>query len=171
NLAFRRSAYLQIGGFTALPDTLVEDFALIQAVRRFTALKCRFYLIPESVVVSRPAETLPDLYFQRRRWSTGVRHAPPMGLLLMSIAFAAHAAPLFAFFRTPWAVALLVPKAVVDLLLIRRAQKAAQVAAPLRKFLAFEVYFIIYTLVLPFLMLLDRRIRWKDARYTIGRSA
>lgn len=165
NLAFRRQAYEQVGGYEGIRDSLVEDFALINAVRRQTAWRFAFYPSPASMVRSVPAATLADLYRQRRRWSTGVSQTPPFGSLLMIAAAAAHLTLLIGLLTTPWAFAALAAKTALDGLMIGRAAKRLHVCAPMSYLLLFEVYFILYTLVMPLLMLVDRKIVWKDAQF------
>ncbi len=165
NLAVRREDYEAVGGYERLPNTLVEDFSLIDAVRR-RGRRCCFLPAPETVVRSAPTAGLRDLYRQRRRWMTGIDRAPIFGLGLMAAAFAAHLGLIVAFGRPLLGLAVFAAKAVVDRLLIERTCRLADVRCPKGRFLLFEVYYIAYTLLLPLFMAVDRTVVWKDERYS-----
>jgi cellulose synthase/poly-beta-1,6-N-acetylglucosamine synthase-like glycosyltransferase len=168
NLAFRRQVYEQVGGYTRLGDSLVEDFALINAIRRETTWRCLFYPSPASTVCSTPAATLRELYRQRRRWTTGVGVAPPAGLALMAIAAATHLSLLAGLLFSPWAFLGIIFKAAVDWVMIRCTSRILQVQTPGGRFILFEIYFMLYTIIMPVLMLFDRKIVWKDAQFDAG---
>jgi cellulose synthase/poly-beta-1,6-N-acetylglucosamine synthase-like glycosyltransferase len=167
NLAFRRQAYEQVGGYVRLDDSLVEDFALINAFRRETSWRCHFYPSPASTMRSAPALTLRELYQQRRRWTTGVGAAPPVGLALMTIATATHLSLLVDLLFSPWAFFGISLKAAIDFILIRRTSRILQWQTP-RHFILYEIYFMLYTVIMPVLMLFDRKIVWKDTQFDAG---
>ncbi|OGB99379.1 hypothetical protein A2V82_06080 [candidate division KSB1 bacterium RBG_16_48_16] len=164
NLAFRRDAYDEVGGYLGIDSSLVEDFSLINAIRRKTAWRIVFSTSPGAIISSYPEKTLKQFYFQRRRWATGVSKILTFGKILMGTTIAAHA--------TIFAVALLhgVSLAVgfgailllADLFFLSRALAIFCRKDLFLYFLGFEAIYFLYTLVLPVLSLFDRNIRWKD---------
>lgn len=162
NLAFRREVYEAVGGYLQLEDSYVEDFALINAINRKTVWRCVFYAHPDNRVFTHPAESLAHLYQQRKRWATGISHARPFGWLIMSTGFVAHVVVLTVLFTAPAAALMcLVLMGTIDALLLHRA--SALLDSPVRKrdILGFKLYYVLYTILLPLLLLLDRRIVWK----------
>jgi len=162
NLAFRRQAYDQVGGFLQIEDSLIEDFALINAVRNKTSWRCSFIADPETTVVSRPASTLNELYNQRKRWGTGIRRAPFFGLLLMGVVFTTHLLSLIALLYSPLILFAVVGKIVADWCIIRKTSHRLSQSIKFQECLLFEGFYFLYSIFLPFLFLVDRRFVWKD---------
>lgn len=70
NLALRREAYDDAGGYAALPRTIVEDCAIVQAISRkgtWNAVMAH----PEAAVETEPVPRVSSFFRQRARWSTG----------------------------------------------------------------------------------------------------
>ena len=101
NMAVRRSAYEQVGGYRAIRDSLVEDFALIDAIEKQTEWQCRFYASPYSIVRTHPATSWRRLYEQRKRWSLGIVGARPFGWWIMTSGFLLHFFILLSFVFCP----------------------------------------------------------------------
>jgi len=166
NLAIRREAYDAIGGYRSLPGSVVEDFALVDAVQRRSPWTCRFYAAPRAAITTRPAKNLKELYNQRKRWSMGISGARPFGWLIMGVAFLTHLLLVSALFISPLfaAVALFV-KAAGDQRLFEKSSRLLQRKTSIKDRIIFQPYFIVYSLVLPVLLLFDRRIVWKGEAF------
>ncbi len=166
NMAFRRRAYEQVGGYPALGHCLIEDFALLNAISRRTGWRVRITAASETAVISLPVNSLSALYQQRRRWALGIRQVRPFGKLLMVTSFLAHLGVAAALFCClPAALAALALLLAGDLAVCRKMTRATGKTALLRHFPAFEFFYFSYNLFLPLLILLDRRIRWKDQSF------
>jgi len=169
NMAFRRSAYLAVGGYPALGHSLIEDFALLDAISRTSRWRVRVTPAPEASVVSLPVATLPAFYRQRRRWALGVRQVRLFGKLLMGTSLVSRAGLLVALccgHPAPWAtVAALLVLLAGDFAICRKIARATGQGGLLRYFPAFELFYFTYGLCLPLLLPFDRRIRWKDQTY------
>ncbi len=86
NMAVTREAYLATGGYEAIEFSIVEDYALFQAIlSRGYAFVQAFR--PGLVSVSEPAPTFSQLLRQRKRWVKGAMQAP----LLIRLTFYASA--------------------------------------------------------------------------------
>jgi cellulose synthase/poly-beta-1,6-N-acetylglucosamine synthase-like glycosyltransferase len=86
NMAVTRKAYQATGGYEAIEFSIVEDYALFQAIlSRGYAFVQAFR--PGLVSVSEPAPTFPQLLQQRKRWVKGAMQAP----LLIRLTFYASA--------------------------------------------------------------------------------
>jgi 1,2-diacylglycerol 3-beta-glucosyltransferase len=75
NMLVTRAAYRATGGYEALPFTIVEDFALFEAVNA-QGYGFRQLFEPAVRASSLPASSWAALLRQRRRWSRGVAALP-----------------------------------------------------------------------------------------------
>jgi cellulose synthase/poly-beta-1,6-N-acetylglucosamine synthase-like glycosyltransferase len=162
NMAIRRHAYDQVGGYREIRDSLVEDFALINAIEKQTTWQCRFYASPHSVVRTQPAASWRQLYEQRKRWSLGIVGARPFGWLIMTTAFLLHVFILLSFIFCPiCALISLSIKMATDLLIFKQSSARLNESFKIQFIFLFQLYYIFSSLVLPILLLFDRRIHWK----------
>jgi 1,2-diacylglycerol 3-beta-glucosyltransferase len=164
NLAFRRAAYDEVGGYLGIDSSLVEDFSLINAIQRKTAWRILFSTSPEAMISSYPEKTLRQFYFQRRRWATGVSKVLTFGKILMGTTIAAHTAILAIafFYSVKLAFGFGGILLLADLFFLARALTIFCRKDLLLYFLGFEAIYFLYSLALPILSLFDRNIRWKD---------
>lgn len=71
NLAYRRAAFDDAGGFTRIASRVSgDDVLLVQLVRKHTRWKIRFASSPDAFNTSRPESTLRDFLHQRMRWAS-----------------------------------------------------------------------------------------------------
>lgn len=71
NLAYRRSAFDEVGAFSRIGHRVSgDDVLLLQLIRKRTSWKIRFAASEQAYNVSRPEETLSDLLNQRKRWAS-----------------------------------------------------------------------------------------------------
>lgn len=167
NLSFRRTAYLELGGYQKIPFSVTEDFVLFQAIvglRKWTYL-CP--IDPKVLVTSKPCPTWKALLRQKHRWGTGGRGMNIRGLMVMSVGFGLHAAILLgAFLSTPWIiVAAIGTKVLGDYLFLRTVLTRLRRRDLLRFFLPFAGFFFSYVLLLPFIVFLGGPVRWKGRSY------
>ncbi|NQV41528.1 MAG: glycosyltransferase [Candidatus Marinimicrobia bacterium] len=96
NLAFKRSHFTAIGGFTGDPDqTIGDDFYLVQKIAKLKGVTAKFSWNPKSFVTTSPAETVSAFYWQRKRWasdSRGLHHKDPLFFLFLASAFVLNTA-------------------------------------------------------------------------------
>jgi len=167
NMAFRRTAYEEIGGYRALGGSLIEDFVLIHALAQKTCWRISFQCHPGSTIHSQPPSSLQGLYQQRKRWGLGIRMVRPFGKLLMISSFFAHIAVLAGLllnlrFGVPGLVAMM----GVDLFICWRGARRLNRLDLLRDFFGFELFYFIYTVFLPLALILSSRVAWKNQVYT-----
>jgi len=56
-------------------------------------------------------------------------------------------------------------KIAIDLFVLVPLHQRLGLKKNLKYFLVFEIYYIIYVLVLPFAILLSKKVKWKDRVY------
>ena len=168
NMAFRRRAYDAVGGYAALGHSLIEDFALLNAISRTSTWKVAVSADPRAAVRSAPMQTLAGLYRQRRRWALGIRQVRPFGKFLMVTSFLAHLGVIAGLISAPPAgLAALLLLLAGDLLICCAMTRATGSRQLLRHFPGFELLYFGYMLLLPLLIIIDRRIRWKGQNFPV----
>ncbi|MFH1942915.1 MAG: glycosyltransferase [bacterium] len=71
NLAYRRQAFDQVGGFSRIGHRVSgDDILLLQLVHKKTFWKIRFAPSRKGFNTSEPEKTLRDLFNQRKRWTS-----------------------------------------------------------------------------------------------------
>ena len=168
NMGVRRRAYEAVGGYRALPFSVTEDYTLFRAVQTETPYSVHFPLDPGLLNRTAPLPSLGAIFRQRRRWARGGLKASAFVYAVYGATYAAHLAPLLACALSPLlGLGLFAAKAGADAALchagLPRGQRpsAGRFAAG---FALFEAYFYAYLFLVPALLALQPRIRWKGRK-------
>ncbi|HNW59535.1 MAG TPA: glycosyltransferase [bacterium] len=71
NLAYRRKAFLEVGGYTRVAHRVSgDDVLLMQLIRRHPAYRVVFASQPQAFASSTPQPTLSEFINQRKRWAS-----------------------------------------------------------------------------------------------------
>ncbi len=168
NFAFRRAAYLQVGGFEKLGFSVTEDFALMEAVRKRTAYKIRHTIDIKNAIYSHPVASVADFFRQRLRWVHGGKKARPWGIFILSFSVIAHLIVLLSFLAAPlnWAVwAALGIFCLTDALILHPVLKKLKLQKLWLTFPAFEGFYWAYLLIFSVLYFLPLKVRWKGRAF------
>jgi cellulose synthase/poly-beta-1,6-N-acetylglucosamine synthase-like glycosyltransferase len=166
NMSYRKSVYKETGGYENLPFSVTEDSLLLHAINRLKKYKIIYPLDKDSLVTSAPCSTLRELYRQKKRWSIGGLDVPLYSFFLMGTAFFANLCLLLTpLFFTPVWLYLAVFKIAIDFFLLYPVHKELSITKNLRYFFSFELYYIIYAVVIPFVVLFSRKVIWKNREY------
>ena len=166
NMSFRKKAYKEIGGFENLPFSVTEDFLLLKSINKFGRYKLISALNQNSLVISQPESTLSELFKQKKRWAVGGIDTPPSGVVLMLTAFLNNLFLLMTpfFISANW-IYLVLFKIAIDLFVLVPVHHKLGLVKNLKYFLVFEIYYIIYVVVLPFAIMFNKKVKWKDRVY------
>jgi cellulose synthase/poly-beta-1,6-N-acetylglucosamine synthase-like glycosyltransferase len=168
NMTFRRSVYNAVGGFEAIGFTVNEDHDLMKAILKKTDYKPRYICDKDGPVTSLPMAGFTRFIKQRLRWMVGGLNARPFAYLLVGLSFIVHSAMAILMFAGPWntvsgtAVGLILG---IDYFLLKRSMKNLQLAISPWQFLAYEVFYIIYSHILVLLLPFSRKVKWKGRKY------
>jgi 1,2-diacylglycerol 3-beta-glucosyltransferase len=168
NLTFRRRAYDEVGGYRKLPFSVTEDFALFTAITRRTNWKYTYLVSPESLVMSLPCGTIKELLEQKQRWAVGGLDMKLKGLVLMGLGFTVNALLIaVAFLGLPLLSVLSIwcLKVAADFALLAIPLVRLRSSSFLKFFPAFEVYYFLYLLALPFIAFSGRKVSWKGREF------
>jgi cellulose synthase/poly-beta-1,6-N-acetylglucosamine synthase-like glycosyltransferase len=168
NFSFRKKAYDEIGGYRKIKFSVTEDFALFKAITHSGRWEYRYPFERETLVFSIACSSVRELYRQKRRWGVGGKDMPPSALMMMVIAFCFHALLLFGIFVSIDQKLLLLGllgKVIGDLVLLSIPLSRTRQLAQLKYFWLFELYFMLYVLLLPFAVFLGGRVVWKGRKF------
>ncbi|MFA6598928.1 MAG: glycosyltransferase [Ignavibacteriaceae bacterium] len=166
NMSFRKSAYNEVGGYENLPFSVTEDFNLLFAIHKLKKYKIIYPLDINGLVTTLPCPDLKTLYRQKKRWGVGGMKAPLRGFLIMSLGWVAHLSIiLLPFFYTSAGLSLLFFKLIIDFLFLFFVLNELKLTSTLKYFFAFEIYYILYVVLLPFAVLPSRKVLWKGREY------
>jgi cellulose synthase/poly-beta-1,6-N-acetylglucosamine synthase-like glycosyltransferase len=166
NMSFRKRAYEETGGFEKLSFSVTEDFLLLISINKLKKYSVIYPLNKDTLVISKPALSLKELFNQKKRWAVGGIDTPPLGMALMLWAFLNNLFLLMTpfFFSAVW-LYLVLFKIAIDFFLLLPIHQRLGLQKNLKYFPVFEIYYIIYVLVLPFAVLFNKRVKWKDRVY------
>ena len=167
NLSFRRSAYDQVGGYRKLKFSVTEDYTVVQAIVGSHKWKYLYPIDLKHLVESKSCPDFESLIRQKHRWGKGGLDMKPAGLAIMIIGFFMHFSPFVMLF---WggvlqAASALMIKFIADYVFLYQILNSLERKEDLRWFYWFEIYFIIYVLLLPFLVFFGGKVKWKGREF------
>jgi cellulose synthase/poly-beta-1,6-N-acetylglucosamine synthase-like glycosyltransferase len=167
NLSVRRSAYEAVGGYRSIPFSVTEDYALFHAVTGQTAYRAVFPLDAKTLVRSKPCVTWRELYRQKKRWFLGGRGMEARQILIFGIPYLLNVlflvAPLGGLSSVFWWSAGL--KVFSDFLMTLPSLLTFHRSSLLRSFLLYEIYFYVYVLIFPVIVIVGKPVIWKERSF------
>ncbi|MBN2413852.1 glycosyltransferase [candidate division KSB1 bacterium] len=172
NMAFRRKTYNDVGGFEKISNNLVEDIALLLEIHKSSQWGIKFSFSPHSLLHSIPAPNLKEYYNQRKRWASGIRIVHSFGILLLTVSVLAHILTVLVLLwsHSITALAGIILLSVTDFAVLNRASRLLGRTDLLRYVFIFEIYYFIYTILLPIFLLFDKKTSWKDRQYSLKKN-
>ena len=166
NMSFRKKAYEETGGFENLPFSVTEDFLLLNSIHKINKYKVIYPLNKDSLVISEPAINFSELFNQKKRWAVGGKDAPTLGIFLMFISFLTNLFLLMTpfFFSAAW-LYLAFFKIVIDYFVLLPVHQRLGLQKNLKYFPVFQIYYILYIIILPFALIFSKKVVWKGRKY------
>lgn len=166
NMSYRKSAYDEVGGYENLPHSVTEDFTLMNAIYNLKKYKVIFPVDDQTLVTSIPCRTLKSLIRQKKRWGVGGLGVPFRGFVIMFWGFMANLLVLLTpvFISTAW-IYLVVFKVALDFFLLYPVHIKLGIKKNLKYFFHFEVYYLLYVVLLPLIVLPNKKVIWKGREY------
>ena len=166
NMSYRKSVYKEIGGYQNLPFSVTEDSLLLHTMNSLKKYKIIYPLDKRALVTSAPCRNLKELYRQKKRWSVGGLDVPKYSFAVMGISFITNVClfvtPLF--FSPVW-LYLVVFKFAIDFFVLYPVHRELGILKNLKYFFSFQIYYIIYAVLTPFVLLFSRKVVWKNREY------
>jgi len=167
NLSFRKAAYEDVGGYRKIPFSVTEDFMLFQSIVKTGKWNYLCPIDPKVLVISQPCSSWKELMRQKHRWGKGGLDMRLSGFSIMAIGFGLNALMLLSILvgGPLFALGAILFKMVGDYSFLRTVLTKLGRLDLLRYFLAFQSYFLLYVLLLPFIVVFGGRVVWKGRKY------
>jgi cellulose synthase/poly-beta-1,6-N-acetylglucosamine synthase-like glycosyltransferase len=166
NLSFARKAYDETGGYENIPFSVTEDYMLMKCIAALNKYEILFPCDPNMNVFSKGCANLKELIHQKKRWAAGAKDASVYGIFVLAISFLNNLGVLLvALFFSPVWLYLAVFKCVIDYYFLAPACKKAGVQLKFRYFILFEIYYLLYVVILPIMFLFNKNVLWKGRKY------
>jgi cellulose synthase/poly-beta-1,6-N-acetylglucosamine synthase-like glycosyltransferase len=168
NYGFRKIIYDQIGGFQKIGFSLTEDMVLLNAVATYTTYDILYPLTRESMIQSLPLNHIKDFLQQRKRWLSGGLKAPRWGWVLMSTSLLVHLLVIINLLLYNLNISVfsgLLLIMGIDFSLLWRLISKSGFAKLKRYFIAFEIFYFFYTILLFISVFFPGRIPWKERSF------
>lgn len=166
NMSYRKKAYDEVGGYEKLPFSVTEDFILLNAIKKLGKYKILFPLDEKSLVTSLACKTWKSLIRQKKRWGVGGLGVPFIGFIIMVLGFLCNLAVLLTpFFFSPVWLYLAVFKIAIDFFVLLPVHRKLGITKNLKYFLHYQLYYLIYVIALPFIVLPNKKVIWKGRTY------
>ncbi|MCX6142002.1 MAG: glycosyltransferase [Ignavibacteriales bacterium] len=167
NLSFRKAAYGEVGGYRKIPFSVTEDFMLFRSIVKTKNWDYLCPIDPNVLVVSQPCSSWKELFRQKQRWGKGGLDMKLSGFSIMAIGFGLNAMILLSpvLGNSLFALGALLFKMAGDYSFLRTVLKKLGRLDHLKYFSAFQAYFFLYVLVLPFIVFLGGKVVWKGRKY------
>jgi cellulose synthase/poly-beta-1,6-N-acetylglucosamine synthase-like glycosyltransferase len=168
NIAFKRQVYNDLGGYVKIGFSITEDHALMQAILDRTNYNVKYICAAESPVYSNPLANFSDFMQQRLRWTKGGLKGRPFAFILVGFSFLVHLLIPLIFIFGPYnmiaatAIGLIIG---IDYFQLKRYLKFFNLESLKKDFVKYEVFFILYTLLLFILLPIPKKIDWKGRKY------
>lgn len=166
NMSFRKSAYFEVGGYENLPFSVTEDFNLLIAIHKLNKYKIIYPLDKNAHVESIPCKSFKELYRQKKRWGVGGLKVPYYGFFAFSNGVLTHLCIiLLPFYFSILGLIFALIKILTDYYLLLNTNKRLGTSEKIKYFIAFQIYYIIYVIALPIVLLISRKVIWKERKY------
>ncbi len=166
NMSYRKSAYDEVGGYENLEFSVTEDFRLLIAINNLKKYKILYPIDKDSLVTSKACKSGKELYHQKKRWSVGGLDSEPSGAVLISIAFVTNLMMFVSLLFFSKAIfTLMAFKIIIDYFFVFPVHQKLGLKLKLKNFLLFELYFPIYVVAMPFILLFSRKVYWKEREF------
>ena len=167
NLSFRKKAYNEVGGYRKLKFSVTEDYTIVQSIIKTKRWEYLYPIDSSVLVISEPCPDFKSVIRQKHRWGKGGLDMKLTGLLVMVIGFCMHLAP---FIMLYWggviqSTSALMLKCIADYTFLYQILRRLNHTDDLKWFYWFEIYFILYVIILPFLVFFGGRVKWKGRTF------
>lgn len=166
NMSYRKKAYEEVGGYEKLPFSVTEDFILLNAIKKLKKYKILFPLEEKALITSLPCKTWKSLLRQKKRWGVGGLGVPFIGFIIMVFGFLSNLFVLLTpFFFSPIWLYLAVFKIAIDFFVLLPVHRQLKITKNLKYFIQYQLYYLIYVIALPFIVLPNKKVIWKGREY------
>ncbi|MDD3869907.1 MAG: glycosyltransferase [Candidatus Cloacimonetes bacterium] len=156
NLAYRRTAFDDVGGFTKIKHLLSGDDVNLLQLMRNKGHKIIFNFLPSSFVYTHPVTSWKQLINQRSRWASNMKYQlkfnPEFFFILLSMAFMYWGGLIMLFFNIKIALIIFLYRIIVENITISYSRSRFGFTKEMLRFypiwLVIQNFFLVLTMVL-----------------------
>jgi hypothetical protein len=138
----------------------------LHAINKLGKYKIIHPLDKDTLITTSPNKNLKEIFNQKKRWAVGGSEAPPAGMFIMGWGFFTNLTLLLSpLFFSPVCLYLAAFKISMDYFLLYPVHKKLGLEKNLKHFLAFQFYYILYVVILPLALLINRKVKWKGRKF------
>lgn len=166
NMSYRRKAYDEVGGYENIKFSVTEDFMLLHTIRKKTKWKAKFPVNPDIMNDTYPCKDWMELYRQKKRWMRGGLDSDSTGVTVGIAEWLTSTAVLFGwlFIDIRYYLLFVVSKIIIDAVYIFIPALKFKMLKVYLYILFFEIYFVVYSFLTPFILTLGGRVVWKEQK-------
>jgi len=166
NMSYRRKAYEEVGGYENIKFSVTEDFMLLHTIRKKTKWKAKFPVNIDIMNDTYPCIDIMELYRQKKRWMRGGMDSDSTGVTVGVAEWLASTAVLFGWLFTDISSYLLfvISKILIDAVYVIIPAVKLKMVKVYMYLLFFEIYFIVYSFLTPFILTLGGKVVWKEQK-------
>lgn len=163
NMAVRKQAYLDTGGYEKIPYSITEDHKLFREVRK-AGWQTKNILTKEALVTTKPIEKLSTFFHQRKRWMKGARELPVLYLITLSFSSLFYPSVVVLFFLNPslFLFAWFLKYAFQTIHIVQVHNVLELPPVKFYKHVLFEIYQFLYVPVMFLFLMLPLKTIWKE---------
>lgn len=156
NLAYRKKAYHEVGGFSKISHLISGDDVNLMQLMRQKGLKIVFNFSPSSFVFTHPVKSWKQLVNQRSRWASNMKYQlsfnPEFFFILFSMACLYWGSIIMMFINFKLGLGIFAYRIVIEHLMISYTRKHFGVTSSMLWFypiwLFIQTFFLVFTMVL-----------------------
>ena len=156
NLAYRRAAFFEVGGFDSIRHLISgDDVNLMQLMRR-KGMKIIFNFDPKSFVYTYPVKSWKQLVNQRSRWASNMKYQLKFNseffFILLSMSFMYWGSLIVLVFSWKIALAILILRVIIENIFFGNTRSRFGVTRKMAMFypiwIVIQTFFLVFTMVL-----------------------
>lgn len=165
NMAVSRKAYDAVGGYAAIPFSVTEDFELLKQIKQ-KGFKGNQLFQQNTLAWSAPEPHLHRLLHQRKRWMRGALELPWPILFILGAQALFFPSLIGSFFILPSVGTLaIIAKLLFQSIFVRYAMAKVGLKESLAMLLFYELYSLVFSLLLSMFYFLPIKMNWKGRKY------
>jgi cellulose synthase/poly-beta-1,6-N-acetylglucosamine synthase-like glycosyltransferase len=167
NLAFTKSSYNDIGGYSAVGFSVTEDLALMRKINSYKKYQIKYPVDKDCIVETLACSDLAELFSQKRRWFRGGIGINFLGYIIGAELYAMNFLLIFGYLFMSFQayLILIIIKTISEMILISGIIKRFKLGYLYKYYPLFCIYFALYGMTLPFTFLSGTKIKWKGQKF------
>jgi len=167
NLSFRKSVYFELGGFEGIKFSITEDLATMKAISKMQKYDIKYPAYENGYIETDGCKNLPELYRQKKRWFKGGTDLSLLGYTLGISMYITNVVLIsgFLYLSLSYYLIFVSVKIISDFILSYPFYRKLNMKEVYTIFPLFEIYFMLYGLLLPFTFLFGLKVNWKDRHF------